>query len=116
MKRLSLGALAISMAIVAPALAQPAPAPAAPATPPAPAVTAPAVPAPVTAGMTVKDNTGATIGSVASVQPGPDGAPVATIKMGLKTFTVATNALAVSGGSATINASQAQIDGMLPKS
>jgi hypothetical protein len=111
MNRLSYGALALSLAIAAPAMAQQAPAPT---TPAAPATSAPA--AAVSAGMAVKDNTGATIGSVASVQPGPDGAPHATIKMGAKVFSVAANALAVSGGVATINASQAQIEGMLPKS
>lgn len=119
MKRLSFSALAISFAIAAPALAQQAPAPATPeATPVAPAAQDAAAPAAatVTPGMPVKDNTGATIGAVASVQPGPGGAPVATIKMGAKVFSVATNALAVSGGAAIINASQAQIEGMLPKS
>ena len=110
MKRLSYAALATALAVASSAMAQQAPAPT---TPTAPAADAGAA---VTAGMPVKDNTGATIGSVASVQPGPGGAPVATIKMGAKTFTVATNSLAVIGGAATINATQAQIEGMLPKS
>ena len=118
MKRLSFSALAIGFAIAAPAMAQQAPMPATPdAAPAAPAAeAAPTAGAAVTVGMPVKDNTGTTIGSVASVQPGPGGAPTATIKMGAKVFSVATNALAVSGGAATINASQTQIEGMLPKS
>jgi len=69
----------------------------------------------LTSGMPVKDNTGATIGSVSSVQAGPNGGKVATIKMGDKVFSVDANALAVSGGTATVNASQTQIQGMLPK-
>jgi len=130
MNRLSYVAVALSLAAAAPAMAQrgptmpPSSAQAAPAQT-APDQTAPTQAAPadqaatsaaVTTGMPVKDNTGATIGAVASVQPGPGGAPTATIKMGAKVFSVATNALAVSGGAATINASQAQIEGMLPKS
>jgi hypothetical protein len=65
--------------------------------------------------MPVRDNTGAVIGSVSGVQAGPNGGKTATIKMGQKTFSVDTNALMISGGAATINASQTQIEGMLPK-
>jgi hypothetical protein len=117
MKRLSLGALAISLAIAAPALAQTAPAtqPGAPSGAPAVDARSAATDASVTTGMSVKDNTGATIGTVAAVQPGPTGNKLATIQMGAKTFTVDTNSLAVSAGAATINASQTQIQGMLPK-
>jgi len=125
MKRLSFGALAISLAISAPAMAQTAPsaAPAAQPQPGAPA-SAPAVDArsaasdasaTVTVGMPVKDNTGVAIGTVSSVQPGPNGAPTATITMGTKVFSVGTDTLAVSGGAATVNASKTQIEGMLPK-
>ncbi len=121
MKRLPVGAFAISLAIAAPALAQTSPA-TAPATQPGAPAGAPAVDArsaatdaSVTTGMSVKDNTGATIGTVAAVQPGPTGNKLATIQMGAKTFTVDTNSLAVSAGAATINATQAQIVGMLPK-
>lgn len=122
MKRLSLGALAISLLIAAPAMAQRAPTTAPPVTEPAAPAGAPAVDArtagadaSVTVGMPVKDNTGVTIGAVSSVQPGPNGAPTATIKMGDKVFSVGTDALAVSGGTATVNASQSQIQSMLPK-
>ncbi len=60
--------------------------------------------------MSVKDNTGALIGEVSDVKAG-----VATIKMGADTFTVDTNKLAVADGAATINATQADIRGMLKK-
>jgi hypothetical protein len=60
--------------------------------------------------MTVKDNTGASIGQVTGVKSG-----VATIKMGTDTFTVDTSKLAVENGAATINASQADIKKMMPK-
>jgi hypothetical protein len=60
--------------------------------------------------MSVKDNTGAIIGEVSGVKGG-----VATIKMGSDTFTVDTTKLAVQGGAATINATQADIRGMLKK-
>ena len=64
----------------------------------------------VSTGMSVKDNTGALIGEVSDVKAG-----VATIKMGADTFTVDTTKLAVADGSATINATQADIRGMLKK-
>jgi hypothetical protein len=130
MNRLSYSALAISLALAAPAMAQQAPT-TAPAQPAQPAPAAQAVPttgapatdarsagadaAAVTSGMPVRDNTGAVIGSVSSVQAGPNGDKTATIKMGAKTFSVATNALMVNGGAVTVNASQSQIEGMLPK-
>jgi len=60
--------------------------------------------------MSVKDNTGATIGQVTGVKNG-----MATIKMGSDTFTVETSKLGVEGGAATINATQAQLKSMLPK-
>jgi hypothetical protein len=63
----------------------------------------------LTSGMSVKDNTGALIGEVRSVKGG-----VATIAMGPDTFTVDSNKLAVQGGAATINASQAELKKMLP--
>lgn len=69
----------------------------------------------VTTGMAVKDNTGATIGSVSEVKTSADGKKTATIKMGADVFAVDTNALAVADGSATVNASQAEIKGMLKK-
>jgi hypothetical protein len=60
--------------------------------------------------MSVKDNTGALIGEVTEVKAG-----VATIKMGTDTFAVDTTKLAVQDGAATINATQADIRGMLKK-
>ena len=69
----------------------------------------------VTAGLPVKDKTGATIGSVADVKRDPSGSQVATIKMGADKFAVDTSALAVENGAAVINATQAEIKSMLPK-
>jgi hypothetical protein len=69
----------------------------------------------VTTGMAVKDNTGATIGSISDVKTGSDGKKTATIKMGADTFAVDTSSLAVASGAATVNASQAEIKGMLKK-
>jgi hypothetical protein len=60
--------------------------------------------------MSVKDNTGAVIGQVTGIKNG-----LATIKMGASTFTAETSKLGVQGGAATINATQAQLQGMLPK-
>jgi hypothetical protein len=113
---LTLGAATIALAIAAPALAQTT-APAAPAQDPAAAAAttpAPAAPAaPVTAGQPVKDNTGVVIGSVAEVKPDATGKSMATIKMDDKTFAVAVNNLAVQDGATLINASKAEIEGML---
>ena len=64
----------------------------------------------VSTGMSVKDNTGAIIGEVSAVKAG-----IATIKMGADVFTVDTNKLAVQDGAATVNATQADIRGMLKK-
>jgi hypothetical protein len=61
-------------------------------------------------GMSVKDNTGALIGEVKSIKGG-----VATISMGSDTFTVDSDKLGVANGTATINASQAEIKKMMPK-
>jgi hypothetical protein len=63
----------------------------------------------VAAGMSVKDNTGTTIGSVTDVKN-----DLATIKMGSDTFTVETSKLAVQNGAATINATQAELKKMMP--
>jgi hypothetical protein len=113
---LTLGAATIALAFAAPALAQTT-APAAPAQDPAAAAAttpAPAAPAaPVTAGQPVKDNTGVVIGSVAEVKPDATGKSMATIKMDDKTFAVAVNNLAVQDGATLINASKAEIEGML---
>jgi hypothetical protein len=59
-------------------------------------------------GMSVKDNTGAIIGEVKDLKAG-----VATITMGSDSFTVDANKLGVSGGAATINATQAQLKQMI---
>jgi len=64
----------------------------------------------LTTGMSVKDNTGALIGEVKALKDG-----VATIQMGSDTFTVDSNKLAVEGGAAKINATQAELKKMLPK-
>lgn len=64
----------------------------------------------LTTGMSVKDNTGAIIGEVKALKGG-----VATIAMGSDTFTVDASKLGVQGGTAMINASQADIKKMLPK-
>lgn len=126
---LTLGAAAVALAIAAPALAQttsptaPAqdPATAAPAQDsttaptgtPAPTAGTAAATAPVTAGQPVKDNTGATIGTVAEVKPDASGKTMAAIKMDDKTFAVDVANLAVRDGATLINASKAEIEGML---
>ena len=87
--------------------------------PPAGANAAPSADAsatvPVTAGLPVKDNTGATIGKVTQVRPDASGKQTAVIAMGADTFAVDTAALAVQNGAAVINASQADIQGMIRK-
>jgi hypothetical protein len=108
---LTLGAATIALAIAAPALAQTAPDPTtAPAAATAPPTTAAA---PVTAGQPVKDNSGAVIGSIAEVKPDATGKTMATIKMDDKTFAVDVAMLAVRDGATLINASKAEIEGML---
>jgi hypothetical protein len=79
------------------------------------AATAAGADASVTTGMTVKDNTGASIGSISEVKADASGAKVATIKMGTEVFAVDTSSLAVKDGSALINASQAEIKDMMKK-
>jgi hypothetical protein len=118
---LTLGAATIALAFAAPALAQTAPDPttapagsAAPAQDPAAtAAPATAAAAPVAAGQPVKDNTGATIGTVAEVKPDATGKTMASIKMDDKTFAVDVANLAVRDGATLINASKAEIEGML---
>jgi hypothetical protein len=121
---LTLGAAAVALAIAAPALAQTT-SPTAPAQDPAAAQapatastgtsapTAATAAAPVTAGQPVKDNTGATIGTVAEVKPDASGKTMAAIKMDDKTFAVDVANLAVRDGATLINASKAEIEGML---
>lgn len=69
----------------------------------------------VTAGLPVKDKSGATIGSVTEVKSDAAGNKVATIRMGADTFAVDTSALAVDHGAAVINATQAEIKSMMSK-
>lgn len=64
-------------------------------------------------GLSVKDKTGATIGTVTDVKKDASGADVATIKMGADSFAVNTSALAVENGSAMVNATQAEIRQMM---
>lgn len=131
-KTFAFAAIAVTLSFAAPAFAQDPAASSAPPTTasepagPATSSTAPATSpatgastdtaatasagAAVTSGMSVKDNTGALIGEVADVKEG-----VATIKMGADTFTVDTAKLGVANGSATINATAADIRGMLKK-
>jgi hypothetical protein len=69
----------------------------------------------VSAGMNVKDSTGATIGQVTDVKADASGQQTATISMGADTFAVGTSSLAVQGGDAVVNATQAEIQQMLKK-
>jgi hypothetical protein len=118
---LTFGAAALALAITsAPAMAQSA-AQSDEATEAAPAASSPsgadasATAATLAVGATVKDKTGASIGQVTAVKPDPGGKQVATIKMGTDTFAVETDKLAIADGSATINATQAELKAMLAK-
>jgi hypothetical protein len=64
-------------------------------------------------GEPVKDNTGATIGAISSLNTGSNGQQMAVIKMGNDTFQVPGDRLGAGNGSATINLSQAQISTMI---
>lgn len=68
------------------------------------------------AGLPVKDNTGAVIGSVSDVKADAAGNKVATIKMGTDTFAVDGANVAVQSGAVVINATQAEIKDMVKKS
>jgi hypothetical protein len=67
-------------------------------------------------GMPVKDNTGATIGSIASLGSDAGGNQTALIKMGSDQFQLQTAKLSQSGGAAVINLTQAQITTILHRS
>ncbi len=69
-----------------------------------------------TVGETVKDNTGATIGTITDLKTDASGKQSAVIKMGSDQFSVATSNLGSASGAATINLTQAQIASMLHKS
>ena len=72
------------------------------------------VPAQLAAGLTVKDNTGASIGQVASIETDTKtGQKMATIKMGSDSFRLPADRLALDNGSATVNLTQAQIEAQL---
>ena len=132
-KTISYAAIIAAMSLAVPALAQPdssvtapppggeetSPAPGAPdaASDPASAPTGAAADtsATVSAGMNVKDNTGATIGQVTDVKPDASGQQTATIQMGADTFAVGTSSLAVQGGDAVVNATQAELRQMIQK-
>jgi hypothetical protein len=64
-------------------------------------------------GEPVKDNTGATIGAISSLNTGSNGQQMAVIKMGNDTFQVPSDRLGAGSGAATINLSQAQISTMI---
>ena len=123
---LTFGAAALALAISsAPAMAQGAAqsddAATAPAGESSPAASSPmgadasATASTLAVGATVKDKTGASIGEVTAVKPDPTGKQVATIKMGADSFAVETDKLAIADGSATINATQAELKAMLGK-
>ncbi|HWF75850.1 MAG TPA: hypothetical protein VN694_01615 [Caulobacteraceae bacterium] len=67
-------------------------------------------------GMPVKDNTGATIGSIASLGSDAGGNQTAVIKMGADQFQLQTSKLNQTGGAAVINLTQAQITAILHRS
>ena len=111
MKTVFLASVAAATLIAAPAFAQDAASePTAP-----PAKDASATAATLAVGATVKDKTGASIGTVTEVKPDAAGQQVATIKMGADTFAVETSKLAIADGSATINATAAELQAMLKK-
>lgn len=134
---LTFGAAALALSIALPAAAQTAQGTAGTKTPAAPPeatapATSPAAP-PATAGvgsasdasaaastlavgLSVKDNTGATIGQITQLKPDAGGKQVATIKMGAETFAVDGANLAVQDGAAVVNASQAELQSMIKKS
>lgn len=114
----ALPAFAQTMGAAGPKTATP-PADTAPATPPAStgaATDTSATAAALAVGLSVKDNTGATIGQITQLKPDASGKQVATIKMGSDTFAVDGANLAVQDGAATINATQAELQGMIKKS
>ena len=73
------------------------------------------VSAPLTVGLSVKDNTGAVIGQVTELKADASGKQMATVKMGTDSFAVAASSLSVENGSAVINLSQQQVKAMIKK-
>ena len=76
---------------------------------------APAASAKVAVGLSVKDKTGAMIGTITDLKPDTAGNQMATIKMGTDSFAVAAANLGVEDGVATVNASRAEILDMMKK-
>jgi hypothetical protein len=116
-------AAAVALAAAAPAFAQSA-AGTAPAAPPATSAptastgtasptttTAPATGA-LTVGLPVKDKTGAVIGQITDLKPGPGGQQ-ATVKMGEQSFSIGAQSFVVLNGAAVINATEAQLKAMI---
>ena len=85
----------------------------APASATAPGGAAQAAPS-FTVGETVKDNTGASIGTISSLT-GAGASQMAVIKMGDQSFQVQASKLGSADGAAEINMTKAQIAGMLKK-
>ena len=82
---------------------------------PASATAQSAAPASFTVGEAVKDNTGASIGTISSLT-GSGAAQMAVIKMGDQSFQVQSSKLGSADGAAEINMTKAQIAGMLHSS
>ncbi len=82
---------------------------------PASATAQSAAPASFTVGEAVKDNTGASIGTIASLT-GSGATQMAVIKMGDQSFQVQSSKLGSADGAAEINMTKAQIAGMLHSS
>lgn len=115
---LTFGAAALAISLASPAFAQDAAAQqdaAQPAPADAQGADVNATASTLAVGASVKDKTGATIGSVSDVKADAAGKQVATIKMGADTFTVDTEKLAIADGSATINATADELKAMLKK-
>ncbi|HEV7158284.1 MAG TPA: hypothetical protein VGN38_08015 [Caulobacteraceae bacterium] len=68
---------------------------------------------PLADGMTVRDNTGASIGIISKMAADASGGQMVTIKMGADAFQVPAANLAVNNGAAEINLTKAQIEAQL---
>ena len=78
-------------------------------------VAAPTAPDKVAVGLSVKDKTGVTIGTITDLKPDTSGNQMATIKMGTDSFSMAAANMGVQDGVATVNASRQEIVGMMKK-
>ena len=63
-------------------------------------------------GLPVKDKTGAVIGQITDLKPGPSGQQ-ATVKMGEQSFSIGAQSFVVLNGAAVINATEAQLKAMI---